>query len=195
MSASETKKTDKQGYNDHYRGRNFELAPTKEAYVRKFEKSLQPLYLGGWTKGYVRKVATDLLFQEIRTSLKQGNQVTVLDAGCGLGQLAIYLACNGCNVVGIDISEEGCAVARSAAEDLNLTDNCTFHAVSLEDIPLPDSSVDYIIGHASLHHFIKYEAVPSEFFRILKPNGQGVFADAFGENPVYKIFHNRKKME
>jgi ubiquinone/menaquinone biosynthesis C-methylase UbiE len=65
----------------------------------------------------------------------------------------------------------------------------------LEHISVESSSIDFIIGHASLHHFIKYEKVPAEFYRVMKTGANGYFADSFGENPFYRIFHNKQRME
>jgi SAM-dependent methyltransferase len=123
------------------------------------------------------------------------DEITVLDAGCARGELSVYLACLGFRVIGVDISAEGCAVGRRLAERLGVGENCTFLAESLEHMALEDNSVDFIIGQGTLHHFIKYGGVPAEFLRIMKDKAQGFFDDPFQENLLYRLFHDKKKME
>ncbi len=105
--------------------------------------------------------------------VKNFNDITVLDAGCGLGGLSVYLALKGFNVIGVGISQEACSACDVMASNLGVGDHAKYYAASLEDIPIVDSSVDFIIGHVSLHHFIEYEQVPNEFYRVLKENGAG----------------------
>ena len=69
---------------------------------------------------------------------------------------------------------------RRTPKKVGVSDKCDFRAESLEKISINDSSINYIIGHASLHHFIKYEAVPNEFRRVMKNEAKGFFADSFG---------------
>ena len=59
----------------------------------------------------------------------------VLDAGCGPGRVAAYLADRGLDVCGVDISVEMIAAARTAHPHLG------FDEGSLTSLPLPDRSV------------------------------------------------------
>lgn len=58
-----------------------------------------------------------------------------------------------------------------------------------------DESVNFVIGHVSLHHLIKYEGVAKELGRVITPTGVMFFADSFGENKVYHLFHDKEEME
>lgn len=194
MNIADEKKTDKEGYNEFYKASMFSYGSSKEDFEKFFKNQLKPFYQGGSTKGYVRGLATNLLMESAIQSGKNYNDIVVLDAGCGLGGLSAYLALQGFTVVGIDISNEACAACESLTEQLGVRERCNFYPTSLENIPLQDTSVDFVIGHASLHHFIKYEGVPGEFDRVLKTGGEGFFADSFGENKLYSIFHDKDKM-
>jgi SAM-dependent methyltransferase len=190
-------KTDKHGYDRHYA--ELAVSPLMAAgtisqYVKAYESAqLRPFYQGGTTKGYVRGLATGALIDAVSRNSSPGD-LRVLDSGCGQGELSVYLACRGLTVVGVDISRAACAKAEQLAAAMGVTETCTFFCGDLASLPLPDSSIDYIIGHAALHHFIKYEGVAPEFARVLRPGGEGYFADSFGENKLYHLFHDKKKM-
>jgi SAM-dependent methyltransferase len=192
------KKTDKEGYNEFYKDKASQLlqeCDTPEEYIKLFGKrGLSPFADGGNTKGYVRGLAVQKLIESSDLIDVPRNRLTILDAGCGLGELSVYLACQGFSVVGVDVSTEACEAAEKLSQRIGVSENCLFLAESLEDLSLADSSVDFIIGHASLHHFIKYD-VPKEFYRIMKKGAKGFFADGFGENRIYHIFHDKEKME
>jgi len=194
MSEIFANKIDKEGYNEFYKGAMIYNGVSSSEFQNEFETQLKPYCEGGITKGYVRGFATRLLIEASQATGKSLDDITVLDAGCGLGGLSAYLALQGFNVIGVDISQEACNACDSLSNALDVAERTKFHAASLEDIPIEDGSVDFIIGHASLHHFIKYERVPGEFYRVLKQGGEGFFADSFGENRLYRIFQDKEKM-
>lgn len=190
-------KTDRKGHNDLYKDKDSYLISCTSTgeYIKRFEESgLSPYCKGGGTKGYVRGLSMKALLHSIEKSNTLPGDMLLLDAGCGQGELSVYLACLGFQVVGVDISEEACLAASRLAKAVGVADNCWFKAESLEKISLDENSVDYVIGFAALHHFIKYEGVSKEFNRILSNQGQMFFADSFGENRIYHVFHNKEQM-
>ena len=192
------KKVDRKGHDALYKNQISRLANAKNAeeyLVRYSALNLRPFYDGGTTKGFVRGRAVQQLFHSIKLLGMSPTQTTILDAGCGQGELSVYLACKGYQVIGVDISPVACASAQKLANKFGIGTRCTFLAESLEHLSLADNSIDFILGHASLHHFIKYNGVPEELARVLKNGGEGYFADSFGENRVYHWFHDKEKMK
>ena len=185
---------DRNAYNEVYEKKeNNDFVGKPGDYIKFFEKAeLSPFYISGRTKGYVRGLATRSMLEDLRGRAPE--TITVVDAGCGTGRLSVYLACKGLNVVAVDISEVAVERTIAFAERMGVADRVRGVATSLADIPVADGSADCIIGHASLHHFIKYSGVPQEFDRVLRPGGACYFADAFGENRIYRLFHNKKLM-
>jgi ubiquinone/menaquinone biosynthesis C-methylase UbiE len=105
---------------------------------------------------------------------------TVLDVGCGTGTLAITAKKNvgeHGSVVGLDASREMIERARSKAARAGV--DVEFVHGTAQDLPLPDTSVDCVLGTLMLHHLSKPARV--EFFRearrVLKPGGRFVLID------------------
>jgi len=187
-------KTDQYGYNKFYKHKEAVHFEDKQKFLNNFERRLKPFYKGGHTKGFGLGKSVQLLLEAAVKTGKNYGEITVIDAGCGLGELTAYLAIKGFNVIGIDIAKEATTAGERLVRKLGVHRSASFYATSLEQLPLPDNSVDFIMGHASLHHFIKYQGVPVEFNRVLKPGGCGYFVDSFGENKLYSVFHNKRMM-
>ncbi len=193
-----TDKTDRDAYNHFYKNMLSSLSECRgrAEYLEAFQRrNLSPFYLGGSTKGGVRGLAVQRLIDCVERKNRRPEAITILDAGCGQGELSVWLAANGFKVYGVDISEEACRMAGELANIIGVQANVKFLPNSLEKIDLDDESVDFVIGHASLHHFIKYEGVSTELKRVLKAGGEMFFADSFGENPLYHLFHNKEEMQ
>ncbi len=189
---------DQKGYDEEYAGNPSALASSGgvDAYIEEYERTrIAPFHQGGVTKGYVRGLAVNRLLQAGDRLRAARNEINILDAGCGQGELSVYLSALGYNVTGVDVSAEACVQAEALARCIGTSRNCEFRADSLEKLSISNESIDFIIGHAALHHFIKYPNVPNEFYRILKKEGEGWFADSFGENKLYHLFHNKRRME
>ena len=194
-------KTDKEGYNGQYKNESniawsAEAETLNEFSVRYKIQHLTPFAFGGrHLNGNIRGIVVDQLLKYTSLMKKRPSDITILDAGSGLGGLSVYLAKKGFTIIGVEISEIACAQANELACKFGVSENCCFQSENLEKTSISDSSIDFIIGLHTLHHFIKYEGVPVEFNRIMKINGIGLFADGFAENPAYRLFHDKKKMK
>jgi SAM-dependent methyltransferase len=85
---------------------------------REIAERLAALYDSRSLQGYVRwKVRTDPAYSAVRDALR-GRSRPVLDLGCGVGLLALYLRehGHGAPIVGIDFDQRKIDVARKAAE-------------------------------------------------------------------------------
>ena len=108
---------------------------------------------------------------------KPGDQV--LDAGCGCGFdtfVAGSMVGPSGRALGIDITPEMLAVARSAAEE-SKTCNVEFREGSLEKLPFEDSSFDLVISNGVLNLVPDKEAAFAEIARVLSPGGALAAAD------------------
>ena len=108
--------------------------------------------------------------------------LSVLDYGCGSGQLGIYLAMLGAKVNGFDLSQQGIDVANWAASRYGLV--CSFKALDAEELDYPDQCFDLVVGFGVLHHVIKYSRSAYHLARVLKPGGRAVFHETLWDNPL-----------
>ena len=90
--------------------------------------------------------------------------VRVLEVGCGTGKWIAELAASGCDVAGLDPSEEMLARAREVvAGDLRVG--------TAERLPWDASTFDAVVWVNALHHFSEPVAAIQEAFRVLRPRG------------------------
>ena len=96
---------------------------------------------------------------------------TVLDMGCGSGVEAVYLARQGCRVIGVDASAPALACARTLAESNGV--EVDWRRASVFDVPLDDHHVDVVIDRGCFHVIprARRAAYAAEVARVLRPGG------------------------
>ncbi|MDH5461793.1 MAG: class I SAM-dependent methyltransferase [Candidatus Bathyarchaeota archaeon] len=96
----------------------------------------------------------------------------VLDLGCGVGRHCVYLAENGFEVVGLDVSVSALRTAKEWIRKKKLA-NVNFLRGSMTDLPLGDNCFDAVICVSVLHHAIKGQILRAvdEIHRVLRGNG------------------------
>lgn len=81
------------------------------------------------------------------------SQSTLCDCGTGLGWLSFaFLLRGGKAAMLVDADETTITLARKIGVLLGLADRCTFHCCTMQDIPLPDKSVDVFTSVETLEH-------------------------------------------
>ena len=111
---------------------------------------------------------------------------TILDLGCGAGFDSLLAArrvgASG-KVIGVDMTPEMIAKARTNAETLGLA-NVEFFLEEIEDLSIPDASVDLVISNGVFNLCPDKPRVLSEVFQVLKPGGRLQMADILLEPHV-----------
>ena len=119
------------------------------------------------------------------TSEKAKNKI-VLDYGCGVGSITQKVSkLNPSKLFGIDISEVSINKAIEEAKKLNLkidysVDNC-------EKTKFETETFDLVFGSGILHH-LNLEKSVSEINRVLKNDGEMVFIEPLGTNPLINFY-------
>ncbi|MGK7910661.1 MAG: class I SAM-dependent methyltransferase [Synechococcus sp.] len=94
----------------------------------------------------------------------------VLEFGCGTGSTAIIHAPFVRNIRAIDVSSKMLDIAREKARAQGI-ENVSFEQMMIEDIEIPDGSLDVVLGLSILHLLDERETAIAKVFNMLKPGG------------------------
>lgn len=136
------------------------------------------------TSSFVRRIEWQNMLKYLDP--KEGERI--LDVACGGGVLSLKIAERGCEVCGIDISEDAIKRAKHHAEREKLP--CEFKVGNAEYLPYSDRYFDKVVCSSSLEHFKDDIKALKEMHRVLKTNGRIVLTtDSF----TYPISEELKK--
>jgi ubiquinone/menaquinone biosynthesis C-methylase UbiE len=110
---------------------------------------------------------------------------TVVDVGCGDGDLVRWLAARGAHAIGVEVGEEPLAAARAAAP---VADE-RYESGGGEALPLPDASADVVTFIQSLHHVpvgLMDQAL-AEAGRVLRPGGVVFVQEPLPEGEQFEV--------
>ena len=130
-----------------------------------------------------------------RADLQSGERVLDLGSGGGIDVLlsARAVGADG-RAYGLDMSEEMLELARTNAAEAG-ADNVEFLFGYLEDIPLPDASIDVVISNCVINLSPDKPAVFAEMARVLRSGGRISISDVVTDDSVMPDTSGRRWAE
>ena len=160
-----------------------EANPSLQRYYATFESRIGYWFFLGGTRhfGYYQpgtqwpfpiNGALRRMEDHLFNALKLQPRAEVLDAGCGVGHVAIHLARKGLRVHGIDVVSNHVQWARQEIQAHGLEKAVTVRLMDYHHLDgLVDGSFDGVYTMETLVHATDPERALGEFFRVLKPGG------------------------
>ncbi len=102
---------------------------------------------------------------------------TVLDVGCGAGEMLARLAGASGALLGVDQSGEMLQAAGRRLAELGLADGVELRLGRAEHLPVADSSVDCVVAHMVLHHLGEPASFMMEAARVGRKGAMCIVAD------------------
>jgi SAM-dependent methyltransferase len=128
-----------------------------------------------------------------RSNLQPGE--TVLDLGSGAGLDAIIASWQvgpTGRVVGVDLNPAMCLKAQSHAAATGTRMEC--REGRMEEIPLPEASVDAVISNGVINLSFRKRRVIQEIFRVLRPGGRMSITDIVSAKQLSQSIVNDPKL-
>ena len=157
------------------------LAPTYRKYWYGETSHSYGIHCGFWERG--TKTLDGALLETNRclatyAAIEAGDRV--LDAGCGVGGSALWLADTlGVEAVGISICPGQVQEATALAERHHLSDRVAFHCEDYCHTTFADGSFDVVWAVESMCHTSAKAAFIREAYRLLAPGGRLIISDVF----------------
>ena len=107
----------------------------------------------------------------------------ILDYGCGSGWLSVYLAKQGAQVEGFDISGKLIELASMRAGANGVSHACNFTKMEAEKLEYPDQYFDIVAGVSILHH-VELAPAARQLHRVMKKGALALFIEPLGENTI-----------
>ena len=128
-----------------------------------------------------------------RSALQPGE--TVLDLGSGAGLDSIIaswqVGATG-SVIGVDLNPTMCIRAQAHAAATGASFEC--REGRMEDIPVPDASVDVILSNGVINLSFRKRRVIEEMFRVLRPGGRISITDIVSARQLSQSIVNDPKL-
>ncbi len=140
----------------------------------------------GW-EGADSTADHDYTFPIIR-ALISGQELDILDAGCGNGYISSRLTALGHNVLGVDLAEDGIEIARKAHPETRYQ----VHSV-VQDFKEVTPEVDVVVSSEVIEHLYSPQKFVANVYDIVRPGGYVILTTPYHgylKNLLLSIFNH-----
>jgi SAM-dependent methyltransferase len=145
---------------------------------------LKAIWMAGDYGNFARYLEPGAL--EFLARLQVAPGTSMLDVGCGAGQIAIPAAHAGVRVTGVDIAANSIGQARARAHTEGV--DVRFEEGDAEALDFPDASFDLVVSLIGAMFAPRPELVAAELVRVCRPSGRIVMANWTPEGFVGQMF-------
>lgn len=110
----------------------------------------------------------------------------ILDVGCGVGTVDFYMAKNGANVLGLDISHRGVQIARRNAKSLGVSGRVKFKVMNFP-YKVPVGAYDMVVCTEVLEHLPEDSLAVRKMQKLLKPKGLIIASSPSTNSLLYRL--------
>jgi SAM-dependent methyltransferase len=129
----------------------------------------------------------------LRSALQPGETVLDLGSGAGLDSIiAGWQVESHGRVLGLDLNPAMCRKAKMNAAAAGTSMDC--HEGRMEDIPLPDQSVDVVLSNGVINLSFRKRKVIEEIYRVLRPGGRISITDIVSARQLSQSIVNDPKL-
>ena len=122
---------------------------------------------------------------------KHYNPKKILDIATGTADIALELSkIDGCNIIGLDISEKMLEIGRTKVLNLSLSEKVSLISGDAENIDYDTESFDLVTIGFGVRNFQNLEKGLKESHRVLKPKSKLIILEtSVPTNPLIKFFY------
>ncbi len=129
----------------------------------------------------------------LRADYRPGETVLDLGSGAGLDALVASWAVGpDGEVIGVDLNPAMCRKAEENLEESGASLDC--REGRMEEIPLPDASVDVVISNGVINLSFRKRRVIEEIYRVLRPGGRVSITDIVSAKQLSQSIVNDPKL-
>ncbi|SFD80328.1 Ubiquinone/menaquinone biosynthesis C-methylase UbiE [Chitinophaga sp. CF118] len=119
---------------------------------------------------------------------------TVLDAGCGNGEMSIFFALKGASIIGIDINGDRLSEAQNNSHRYQVGNNCTFINTTTENMSMiTNECIDNVFSMSTIQ-YMQRDKVIREYLRVLTKDGSLILIENLPFNPFINIYRLFRKI-